>query len=144
MAKRVVVTGMGVVSPLGLNLETTWEGIVNGKSGIDHITLFDASVHKTKIAGEVKNFKLEDFGIDRKEGRRMDRYALFALAAATQAFNHSGLAINDQNRNRIGVLLGSGIGGIGLLSEQFKVLSEKGPSRINPFFIPMMLSLIHI
>jgi 3-oxoacyl-[acyl-carrier-protein] synthase II len=131
---------MGMITPLGLDVETTWEGLVKGKSGVGLITLFDASEHKTRIAAEVKGFNPDDFGIDRKESRRMDRYALFALAASKQAIELSGLVIDDSNRKRIGVILGSGIGGIGVLSEQFKVLHEKGPTRISPFFIPMMIA----
>lgn len=140
LATRVVVTGMGAITPLGLDLETTWNGLVEGKSGIGAITLFDASEHKTKIAGEVKNFNPDNYNIDRKDARRMDRYALFALAATKQALEHSGLKIEDNNRNRVGVIVGSGIGGIGILSDQFKVLHEKGPTRVSPFFIPMMIA----
>ncbi len=140
MAKRVVITGMAAITPLGLDLDTTWENLIAGKSGVGPITLFDASEYKTKIAGEVKGFNPDEYGIDRKDARRMDRYALFAIAATKQALDHSKLEINDQNRNRVGVILGSGIGGIGVLSEQFKILYEKGPARISPFLIPMMIA----
>lgn len=140
MSKRVVVTGTGMITPVGNDVETSWKNLIAGKSGIDRITLFDASEHDTKIAGEVKNFKPEDFGIDRKDARRMDRYAHFALAATGEALRQSNLKITPENCNRVGVIIGSGIGGIGTMSEQFKVLTEKGPGRISPFFIPMMIS----
>lgn len=140
MTKRVVVTGMGMVTPVGNNVETSWENLLAGKSGIERITLFDPTGFDTQIAAEVKNFKPEDFGIDRKEARRMDRYAHFALAATGEALQQSNFKITPENRNRVGVIIGSGIGGIGTISEQFKVLHDKGPNRISPFFVPMMIS----
>ncbi len=129
-----------MVTPLGLDVETTWEGLIAGKSGVGPITLFDASGHKTKIAGEVKDFRPENYGINGKDARRMDRYAQFAIAATGMAIENAGLNINDENRNRVGVILGSGIGGIGVLGEQFRILHDKGPSRVSPFFIPMMIA----
>jgi beta-ketoacyl-acyl-carrier-protein synthase II len=117
-----------------------WKNLVAGQSGIDFITLFDASNLKTRFAGEVKDFKAEEHGVDRKDARRMDRYAQFAIAATGQALADSKLTINETNANRVGVIIGSGIGGIGVLTEQFKVLHEKGPSRISPFFVPMMIA----
>lgn len=140
MTKRVVVTGMGMVTPVGNNVETSWENLLAGKSGIERITLFDPTGFDTQIAAEVKNFKPEDFGIDRKEARRMDRYAHFALAATGEALQQSNFKITPENRNRVGVIIGSGIGGISTISEQFKVLHDKGPHRISPFFVPMMIS----
>ncbi len=140
MAKRVVITGMGMITPVGNNVEDSWQSVVAGRSGIDRLTLFDATGYDTQIGGEVKNFKPEDFGVDRKDARRMDRYAQFAIAATGEAVKDSGLEINDQNRNRVGVIIGSGIGGIGVLSEQFRVLHDKGPDRISPFLIPMMIA----
>lgn len=140
MAKRVVVTGLGALTPVGNDPESMWENLLAGKSGVDYITLFDTSGHKTRIGAEVKNFKAEEHGIDRKDARRMDRYAQFAIAAAGQALADSKFEITPQNANRVGVVIGSGIGGIGVLTEQFKVLHEKGPSRVSPFFVPMMIA----
>ncbi len=140
MAKRVVITGMGMLTPVGNDVENTWQNLLAGKSGIDRLTLFEATGYETQIGGEVKNFKAEEHGVDRKEARRMDRYAQFAIAATGQALRDSGFVINDQNRNRVGVIIGSGIGGIGVMSEQFKVLHDKGPDRISPFLIPMMIA----
>ena len=136
---RVVVTGIGIVSPLGLDAVSTWDGLINGKSGIDNITLFDASAHATKFAAEVKGFDPNRY-IDRKLVRRMDRFTQFAVAASQEALSDSKLQINDSNRDNIGVMVGSGIGGLTTLSEQFKTLSEKGPDRVSPFLIPMMIS----
>ncbi len=140
MTKRVVVTGMGMLSPVGNSVQTSWESLIAGRSGIDRLTLFDSTGFDTTIGAEVKGFKPEDYGIDRKDGRRMDRYAHFALAATGEALRDSGFTIDEQNRNRVGVIIGSGIGGINVLSDQFRVLHDKGPSRISPFFIPMMIA----
>lgn len=137
--RRVVVTGMGAVSPLGLDIPSTWDAMMNGKSGTDFITLFDASNHETKFAAEVKGFDPNNY-INRKEVRRMDRFAQFAVAAAQEALKQSGLHINESNRDDIGVLVGSGIGGLTTISEQHKVLFEKGPDRISPFLVPMMIA----
>ncbi|HUV56541.1 MAG TPA: beta-ketoacyl-ACP synthase II [Dehalococcoidales bacterium] len=136
---RVVVTGIGVLSPLGLNMATTWEGLIGGKSGIDYITLFDAESFDTKIAGEVKGFKPTDY-INRKDARRMDRFTQLAVAASRQAVEHARLQIEPNNGYDVGVIVGSGIGGIITLSEQVKVLLEKGPGSVNPFLIPMMIA----
>lgn len=139
MNKRVVVTGLGAVSPLGLDVDSTWENILNGKSGIAPITHFDASEHKTKIAAEVKGFEPKEiFGV--KESRKMDRYSQLGVYAALQALEDSGLQITENNRDRIGAILGSGIGGVGTIQAQNQILMERGPSRISPFLIPMMLS----
>ncbi|MDB5079182.1 MAG: beta-ketoacyl-acyl-carrier-protein synthase [Chloroflexi bacterium] len=139
MAKRVVITGMGMISPVGNSVEESWANLVAGKTGIGRITLFDTTGFDTQIGGEVKNFKPEEFGVDKKDARRMDRYAQFAVAASVEAIKSSNFKITDENRNRVGVVIGTGIGGIGVLSEQLKVLYEKGPSRVNPFLIPMMI-----
>ena len=136
---RVVVTGIGIISPLGLDAVTTWNGLINGKSGIDKITLFDASTHATKIAAEVKDFDPNKY-IDRKLVRRMDRFTQLAVAASQEALKDAQLVIDDSNRNDISVMVGSGIGGLGTLSEQLKILIEKGPDRVSPFLIPMMIS----
>ncbi len=139
MAKRVVITGMGMICPVGKSVEESWANLIAGKTGIGRITLFDTTGFDTQIGGEVKDFKPEDFGVDKKDARRMDRYAQFAIAATVEAVKNSNFTITDQNRNRVGVVIGTGIGGIGVLSEQLKVLNEKGPTRVNPFLIPMMI-----
>jgi 3-oxoacyl-[acyl-carrier-protein] synthase II len=120
-------------------MATTWENLVAGKSGIDYITLFDATPHETKIAGEVKGFDPSNY-INRKEVRRMDRFAQLAVAAGYQAVQQSGLKIDSSNQDDIGVFIGSGIGGLTTLFEQAKVLVEKGPDRVSPFLAPMMIS----
>jgi 3-oxoacyl-[acyl-carrier-protein] synthase II len=136
---RVVVTGIGVISPLGLNLSATWEGLIAGKSGIDYITLFDTEFYETKIAGEVKGFEPTDY-INRKDARHMDRFAQLAVAASLQALEQSGIQISSINQESIGIVIGSGIGGLTTLFEQNKILLEKGPDRVSPFLIPMMIS----
>ena len=136
---RVVVTGIGVVSPLGLNLTTTWEGLIAGKSGIDYITLFDTEFYETKIAGEVRGFEPTDY-ISRKDTRHMDRFAQLAVAASLQALEQSGIQISSTNEDDIGIVIGSGIGGLTTLFEQTKILLEKGPDRVGPFLIPMMIA----
>lgn len=139
MRKRVVITGLGCISPLGNTVDEAWQALLAGKSGAGPITHFDASQHKTRFACEVKNFDPAAlFGS--REARRMDRFTQFALAAAQQALAHSGLDVNDSNRDRVGVVVGSGIGGIGTLSEQVGVMAEKGPDRVSPFLVPMMIS----
>ena len=136
---RVVITGVGIVSPLGLNLSATWEGLIAGKSGIDYITLFDTESYETKIAGEVKGFEPTDY-ISRKDARHMDRFAQLAVAASLQALEQSGIQISSTNQDDIGIVIGSGIGGLTTLFEQNKILLEKGPDRVSPFLIPMMIS----
>jgi 3-oxoacyl-[acyl-carrier-protein] synthase II len=120
-------------------MDTTWENLVAGKSGIDYITLFDASRHETKIAGEVKGFEPTDY-VSRKDARRMDRFAQLAVAAGIQAVKKADLKIDSSNCDEIGVFIGSGIGGLGTLFEQAKILVEKGPDRVSPFLAPMMIS----
>ncbi len=120
-------------------MATTWRNLIAGKSGIDYITLFDATPHETKIAGEVKGFDPSNY-INRKEVRRMDRFAQLAVAAGYQAVQQSGLKIDSSNQDDIGVFIGSGIGGLTTLFEQAKVLVEKGPDRVSPFLAPMMIS----
>ncbi len=138
MRKRVVITGLGCISPLGNDVNSLWQNLLAGKSGVGKITHFDASLHKVQIAAEVKGFDgAALFGS--KEARRMDRFTQFALAAALQAVQSSGLTINDENRDRIGAVIGTGIGGISTLLEQTQVYLEKGPSRVSPFLVPMML-----
>jgi len=139
MRNRVVITGLGCISPLGNSVEDAWQALMAGKSGAGPITHFDASQHKTKFACEVKDFDPAAlFG--GRESRRMDRFTQFAVAASMQALEHSGLQVTDSNRDRIGVVVGCGIGGIGTMSEQVGVLAEKGPDRVSPFLVPMMIS----
>ena len=139
MRKRVVVTGLGCVNPLGNNVIDTWNALMAGKSGAGSITLFDASYHKTKFAAEVKDFD-EAALFGKRDSRRMDRFVQFALAASLQALEHSELIITDENRDRIGVFIGTGIGGINTLLGQVEVLRERGVDRISPFLVPMMLA----
>jgi len=136
---RVVITGIGTITPLGLDITTTWDSLIAGKSGIDHITHFDASDFETKIAGELKGFEPTDY-IGRKEARRMDRFSQMAVVAGMQAVQSAGLVIDDTNRDNVGVLIGSGIGGLVTISEQVRVLSERGPDRVSPFTVPMMIA----
>ena len=138
MKRRVVVTGVGVVSPLGLTAEETWHRSLKGESGVGPITLFDASSYPARIAGEAKGFDPLNY-MDKKDARKMDRFIQFACAAAAEAVDWSGLAITPENAERVGVAVGSGIGGLSLLEEQHKILLERGPGRISPFFIPGMI-----
>ncbi len=138
-AHRVVVTGIGAITPLGLDMPATWANLLRGQSGVDRITLFDASNYETRIAGEVKGFDPTVY-IDRKNVRRMDRFAHFAVAASMQALQQSGLKVTPENQDSIGIIIGSGIGGLTTLYEQTKVLLEKGPDRISPFLGPMMIA----
>ncbi|HNF93653.1 MAG TPA: beta-ketoacyl-ACP synthase II [Anaerolineales bacterium] len=139
MRKRVVVTGLGCVSPVGNNVKDTWEALLAGKSGAAPITAFDASAHKTKFASEVKGFDgAALFGT--RESRKMDRFTQFATAATLEALEHSGLKIDESNRDRVGILIGTGIGGIITTIEQYENLKERGPERVSPFLIPMMIA----
>ncbi|MAF39113.1 MAG: beta-ketoacyl-[acyl-carrier-protein] synthase II [Chloroflexi bacterium] len=135
---RVLVTGMGIISPLGLDVATTWDGIVNGRSGVNFITAFDSEGFDTHFAAEVKGFDPEEY-LDRKEARRMDRFAQFAAVAAQQACRQARLERGSVDPYRVGVIIGSGIGGISTLSAQHEILIERGPKRVSPFLIPMML-----
>jgi 3-oxoacyl-[acyl-carrier-protein] synthase II len=138
MERRVVVTGVGAVSPLGIGAEPTWAGMRAGRSGIDHITLFDASAYPSRIAGEVKGFDPTAW-MDPREARHSDRYTQFAIAAAKMAVEDSGLDFQTLDATRVGVLIGSGIGGTWTWEEQHRILLEKGPGRVSPFFIPMLI-----
>lgn len=137
MNRRVVVTGMGAVSPLGIGVDALWEGLIQGRSGVGPITSFDASRFSTRIAAEVKDFNPTDF-MDRKDARRMDRFAQFAVAGARMALEDASISDNV-DWERVGVLIGSGIGGIHTFEEQCRNLFEKGPDRVSPFFVPMMI-----
>ncbi|MFC1873964.1 beta-ketoacyl-ACP synthase II [Chloroflexota bacterium] len=136
---RVVITGIGAVSPLGLDVATTWTGLIAGKSGIDYITLCDPEPLEAKFAGEVTGFDPVNY-VSRKEARRMDRFAQLSVAAATQAVENSGIQVSSANEDNIAVIIGSGIGGLTTLFEQVKILLENGPSRVSPFLAPMMIS----
>lgn len=135
---RVVVTGMGCLSPLGNDLDSTWNALLQGTSGVDTITLFDPSDFKTQIAAEVKGFDAKEvLGV--RLARRTDRFTQFALVAAEQALKHSGLQVTDHNRDRIGVIFGSGVGGIGAVLDGSEKYLTKGPRWVSPFMVPMML-----
>lgn len=138
MRKRVAITGLGCISPLGYGVSRTWENIIQGVSGVGRITRFDASDFKVQIAAEVKEFDgARHFGS--REARRMDRFTQFAVAAAQMAVSDAGLVITEVNGDQVGVVIGTGIGGLGTLFEQMQVFSERGPSRVSPFLVPMML-----
>ncbi|SEF56867.1 beta-ketoacyl-ACP synthase II [Paenibacillus sp. UNC499MF] len=137
---RVVITGLGVMSSLGQEVDTFWGNLLAGKSGISAIESFDVSEYPTRIAASVKDFNPEDY-IDKREARRMDRFVQFAVAASINALKSSGLNIQeDTDPERVGVYVGSGIGGLSTWEEQHKILLEKGPKRVSPFFIPMMIA----
>ena len=141
--KRVVVTGLGAVTPLGNSVGETWQNLLVGKSGAAPITHFDASKFKTQFACEVKGFKAEDFGIDRKEARKLDPYCQYALAAATMAVEDSGMISDSLNRNRVGVVFGVGIGGMTTYEEEVSNYARTGETlgpKFNPFFVPKMIS----
>ena len=138
MNKRVVITGMGLVTPLGIGIENSWAALCAGKSGIAEITRFDASGHQTQIAAEVKDFNAEDF-IPKKEAKRNELFISYAMAATRMAVEDSGLKINDSNANRIGVVTGCGLGGLGIMEDTILNVATKGPKRVSPFFIPMMI-----
>ena len=135
---RVVVTGLGAITPIGNNIESYLKGLQSGRNGVDQITLFDASSHACRFAAEVKSFdptgKLEP-----KESKRWDRFSKFGVVAAKEALNHSGLVIDDSNASKIGVIIGSGVGGLLTMETQAHVLNNKGPSRVSPFTVPMMI-----
>lgn len=137
--RRVVVTGMGTVTPIGIGVESFWDALCAGKNGCAPITRFDASKYRTQIAAEVKGFEPEQY-MEKREARHMDRFVQLAVASARMALEQSGLIIDDENRDRVGVLVGSGIGGISTWEEQHRIMIERGPDRVSPFFIPMMIS----
>ena len=138
MAKRIVITGVGVVSPIGMGRDAFWQSLLAGRNGIGRISLFDPSDYSAQIAGEVKDFDPTEF-IDKKEARRMDRYAQFALAAAKMAIEDAGLDMEKEDHDRMGAFVGSGIGGIMTMHGQYEKLFAKGPHFISPFYIPMMI-----
>ncbi len=136
--RRVVVTGIGVVSALGTGVEKNWNALLQGNSGVDRITRFDASDLPTQIAGEVKDFNAEEF-IDKKEIKKMDLFIQYALAAAEMAMKDSALVINEENAERVGVLVGSGLGGLPTIEKYHEALGEGGYKKVTPFFIPMLI-----
>ena len=139
MTKRVVITGMGVLSPVGIGLGEFWTSLTEGKSGIGPVTHFDASNLATTIAGEVKDFDPQKY-MDKKEAKRMDRFTQFAVAAAAMAMEDAGLSKDNVDCERVGVILGTGIGGTNTFEDQHRVLGTKGPGRVSPFFVPMMIA----
>lgn len=136
--KRVVVTGAGLVTPLGIGVERSWKGLLEGRSGIRRLTHFDSSAFATQIAGEVEGFNPEDY-IEPKEVKKMDRFIHFAVAASDMAMKDSGLKVTGADAEKLGVIIGSGIGGLPAIEHYHSVLLERGPRRITPFFIPMLI-----
>ncbi|MFA9397076.1 MAG: beta-ketoacyl-ACP synthase II [Clostridiaceae bacterium] len=141
MKRRVVITGMGAVTPVGNDLNSFWDGIKQGKNGIDIIKAFDVENYKVKLAAEVKDFN-PDIAIEKKEARRMDRFCQFAMVASNEAILDSKLDLENIDRTRLGVIVGSGIGGLSTIETQDKILNEKGPRRVSPFLIPMIIGNI--
>ena len=139
MRKRVVITGMGAITPLGNDVDSFWKNLCDGKSGIDRITRFDPEKFDTQIAAEVKDFDPQDY-VDKKEAKRMDRFTQFAMAAAKMAVEQADLDWSRENSQRFGVLLGTGVGGLETMEKQAVVLHTKGPRRVSPFFVPMMIA----
>ncbi|MCJ7431885.1 MAG: beta-ketoacyl-ACP synthase II [Anaerolineales bacterium] len=139
MRKKVVITGLGCVTPVGLNVKETWDALLAGKSGAGLITQFDASKHKTRIAAEVKGFDGMAL-LGQREARKMDRFTQFAMAATLEAMAQANLTVDESNHDRIGIVIGTGIGGIITLMEQAEVMRERGPDRVSPFLIPMMIA----
>ncbi|TAN43698.1 MAG: beta-ketoacyl-[acyl-carrier-protein] synthase II [Nitrospirae bacterium] len=136
--RRVVVTGLGLVTPIGIGVEESWKAALAGKSGIDRITLFDPAPIPVQIAGEVKNFDPAPY-IEPKEIKKMDRFIHFAMAAATMAMDDSGFKVTEENAERVGVIIGAGMGGLPAIEHYHKVLMERGPKKISPFFVPMII-----
>lgn len=133
--RRVVVTGMGMLSPVGNTVQSSWQALLEGQSGIENIEHFDATNFPTRFAGLVKDFNCEEY-MPKKEARKMDLFIQYGIAAGIQAFNDSGIEITEENANRVGVAIGSGIGGIGIIEEAALTLNERGPRRMSPFFVP--------
>ena len=136
MERRVVITGLGAVTPIGNNANDFWKGIKEGKCGIDEITRFDITNFKVKLAAEVKDFNAEDY-FDRREAKRLDRFSQYAMVAAREAWKDSGLDKETENMERVGIIIGSGIGGIGTTEEEHEKYMTKGPDRVSPMYIPM-------
>ena len=139
MSKRVVITGVGAVTPIGIGKDEFWNNLIAGKSGIGLITRFDTTDFTSKIAGEVKDFDYTQY-VDKKEGKRMDRFVHYAIAASKMAIADAELDLDKVDRDRIGTCIGTGIGGVETLHDQYKALFDKGPNRVSPFFVPMMIA----
>lgn len=137
--KRVVITGLGSITPLGNNVKDYWQSLIEGRNGVGKVTLFDTSQYACQIGAEVKGFDPHDY-IDKKEAKRIDRFCQFAIAASLQAVRDARLVINDLNADRVGVLIGTGVGGIQIMESQKEVLLTKGPRRVSPFTIPCMIA----
>lgn len=137
--KRVVITGLGAITPIGIGKDKYWDSLVNGRSGIGQISRFDTSEFTSKIGAEVKDFEASDY-MDKKEARRMDRFSQFAVAASKLAFDDSKIDLENTNLDRVGVVVGAGIGGMETLEKEFDKLKDRGPNRVSPLFIPMMIS----
>ena len=135
MERRVVITGLGLVTPLGTGTETSWRNLCDGKSGVGEITRFDTTQFQTKIAAEVKDFNPEDF-LPQKEAKRTPPFIAYAIAAARMAIEDSGFTINGDNGHRVGVITGCGLGGLQMIEDNLRILDQKGPKRVSPFFIP--------
>ena len=140
MERRVVITGLGAVTPVGIGKDDFYNALLRGESGIGPITRFDASDYATRIAGEIKDFDPTQFGIDKKEARRMDRSAAFAIAAAVLAQKDADLDLDKEEADRCGTVVGTGIGGIDSIHDVYVTLFEKGPGRVSPFAVPMMIA----
>ncbi len=138
MKRRVVVTGVGLVTPLGIGVEETWDALCAGRSGIDEITYFDAADYPTRIAGEVKNFNPEDW-MSVKDAKRTEKFIAYAIAATRMAMKDSGLTIDQSNENRVGVITGCGLGGLQIMERTIVSVMTRGPKRVSPFFIPMLI-----
>ncbi|MDD4908426.1 MAG: beta-ketoacyl-ACP synthase II [Candidatus Omnitrophica bacterium] len=139
MNKRIVITGLGIISPVGNDIPTFWKALKEGKSGVGKLNSFECSAYDSRIAGEVKGFDSEYYGLTSKDTRRMEKFVQFAVGSSQQALTDSGMDLEKEDRNRIGVLIGSGIGSLHIIEEQHKILLEKGPSRLTPFLIPMLI-----
>ena len=139
MERRVVITGLGAITPIGNNAKDFWEGIKNGKCGIDNITQFDTTDFKVKLAAEVKNYNPEDY-FDRREAKRLDKFSQYAMIAAREAWEDSGLDKEKENMEQVGVIIGSGIGGIQTIETEHAKCMERGPERVSPMYIPMGIS----
>jgi len=137
--RRVVITGLGILSPLGIGVEENWRNLCAGRSGIGPVTQFDAAMFRSRIAGEVKDFEVTNY-LPAKEARRMDRFIQLGMAASIEAIQASGLEVTDANASRIGVHLGSGIGGVGTIESTTQLYLEKGPRRVSPFYVPMSIA----
>ncbi|MGX1264956.1 3-oxoacyl-[acyl-carrier-protein] synthase II [Rossellomorea marisflavi] len=137
--KRVVVTGLGTVNPLGNDVETTWANALAGKSGVGPLTRLNADEYPAKVAAELKDFNIEDYGIEKKDARKMDRFTHYAIAASLMAVKDANLEITEENANRVGTWIGSGIGGMETFETQYETFLKRGYRRVSPFFVPMMI-----